>query len=129
MIKHIKHAINLVRHKLRDIGTGTKRSDKWETVEKHFREANPTCACCGTDKSLNVHHCKPFHLFPELELEPSNLITLCMNQGKWCHLYIGHCGSFSKWNKNVRIDAATVLANPSKYDEVITLAKKNASPN
>ena len=112
MIKTITHGINLVRHALRDVGVSAKRSSHWPTVEKHFREGHPTCEACGSSKNLNVHHCKPFHLDPALELDPANLITLCMDT-KECHLHIGHGGSFKQYNPNVRKDAAEALAHPN----------------
>ncbi len=128
MIKTIKHGINLVRHALRDIGTGAKRSNKWPTVEKHFRAAHPTCAACGGNKRLNVHHCKPFHLDPSLELDPNNLITLCMNT-KECHLHIGHGGSFKQYCPEVRKYAAEALANPAKFDDLVKEALANRKAN
>ena len=118
MIKTITHGINLVRHALRDVGVSAKRSSHWPTVEKHFREGHSTCAACGSKNRLNVHHCKPFHLDPELELDPNNLITLCMDT-KECHLHIGHGGSFKQYNPNVRRDAAETLAHPDKYDAIV----------
>jgi len=128
MIKTIKHGINLIRHSLRDVGLSAKRSGQWPTVEKHFLEAHPTCACCGGTKRLNVHHCKPFHLFSQLELDPTNLITLCMGE-KECHLKIGHGGSFKQWVEEVRKYAAEVLADPSKYDAIVKLAFANRKIN
>src|SRR5271155_3275861 len=118
MIKTITHGINLVRHVLRDVGVSAKRSSHWPTVEKHFREAHPTCEACGSKNRLNVHHCKPFHLDPEMELDPTNRITLCMDT-KECHLHIGHGGSFKQYNPNVRKDAAETLAHPGKYDTIV----------
>jgi len=128
MIKTIKHGINLIRHHLRDVGLSAKRSGQWPTVEKHFLEAHPTCAACGGTERLNVHHVHPFHLFPELELDPNNLITLCMGE-KECHLKIGHGGSFKQWVEEVRKYAAEVLADPSKYDAIVKLAFANRKIN
>lgn len=124
MIKLIKHAVNLVKHSLRDVGTGKQRSPHWHTVEKHFLETNPTCAACGGKEKLNVHHCVPFHLDPEKELDPNNLITLCMKMGQECHLLIGHGGSFKAFNENVREDAAEALKNPVKFNEIVKLAEE-----
>jgi 5-methylcytosine-specific restriction protein A len=118
MIKTIIHGINLMRHALRDVGTGAKRSSKWPTVEKHFRETHPTCAACGSKKRLNIHHCKPFHMFPELELDPNNLITLCMDT-KECHYQIGHLSHWHGYNPNVRQDAAEILLHPDKLGEIV----------
>lgn len=83
------------------------RSSKWPTVRKRYLEKFPNCAACGESKELEVHHCEPYHLKPELELDENNLITLCRTgkSGMPCHLLIGHCGDWSAFNKNVRDDA------------------------
>ncbi len=128
MIKTIKHGINLLRHSFRDVGISAKRSDKWPTVEKHFREAHSTCAACGGKDRLNVHHCMPFHLDPSKELDTTNLITLCMGE-KECHLHIGHGGSFKQYNPNVRRDAAEALAHPTKFDAIVKQAMANRKAN
>jgi 5-methylcytosine-specific restriction protein A len=66
------------------------RSPHWSTVRKRHLEKFPTCAVCGGNVKLQVHHRHPFHLHPELELEESNLITLCEAPGRNCHLIFGH---------------------------------------
>lgn len=101
MIKHLK---DLAQGKAR---LGQKRSSRWPTIRKAHLEKNPECAVCGGKKQVEVHHIKPFHLHPELELEPSNLISLCesKNKGVNCHLFIGHLGSFQKMNEAVLEDA------------------------
>lgn len=71
-----------------------------------------------------MHHLKPFHLFPKLELDPANLITLCMTK-KMCHLLIGHGDDFAMYNPNARLDAHLVLAEPERREEICALAKKN----
>lgn len=76
-----------------------KRSSRWRSVrEQHLKEC-PRCEACGDDKNLEVHHLKPYHLFPELELEKSNLMTLCCHGigGMNCHLVYGHCGHWSSY--------------------------------
>jgi hypothetical protein len=128
MLKTIKHGINLVKHSLRDVGISAKRSSRWPTVEKHFIENNPTCAACGGKKRLNVHHCLPFHLDPSKELDPDNLITLCMSE-KECHLLIGHGGSFKQYNPDVRKMAAEVLTHPHKFEEIVKEAADNRKAN
>ena len=52
-----------------------------------------------------MHHVKPFHLDPALELDPGNLIALCMKRDSWCHLYLGHGDDFRAYNAKVRDDA------------------------
>ena len=84
-----------------------KRSPKWDKVRKAHLAQFPNCAVCDGSDSLEVHHIKPFHLHPELELEDSNLITLCESKknGVTCHLFIGHLGSYKSFNENAREDA------------------------
>lgn len=122
MIKLLKHGINLIRHSLRDVGVSAKRSGKWPTVEKHFLEQHPECEACGSKTRLNVHHIKPFHEFPKDELDPTNLITLCMSR-KECHLQIGHIGDFKKYNSNVVDDCAKIRKHPDQEKEIIADAK------
>lgn len=80
-----------------------KRSPKWNSIRKKHIENNPICAACGSSKKLEVHHIKPVHLFPELELDPLNLITLCSEP---CHLLFGHLMNFRSWNKDVIQDSS-----------------------
>lgn len=103
----------LIRH-IRDriagkIPQGSKRSGHWHKVREEHLEKNPKCAVCGGTKYLEVHHKLPFHLDPNLELDPANLITLCesKNNGINCHLGVGHLGSFKSFNKSVDEDAKT----------------------
>ena len=101
---------NLHITEVRDAHAGieAKRSPHWPTVEHNHLKLHPVCECCGGKEKLNVHHRKPFHLFPELELEPTNLITLCMDPAKDCHIKLGHGGNFKAYNPNVDEDVAFV---------------------
>jgi 5-methylcytosine-specific restriction endonuclease McrA len=103
-----------------------ERSPHWPTVQHKHLKLQPNCAVCGGNVNLNVHHKKPFHLFPELELEPTNLITLCMDGDKDCHIKIGHGGSFKAYNPNVEEDVKTVAQNFNMelLTEVAAKAKK-----
>jgi len=82
------------------------RSPKWTGVRESHLKQHPTCAVCEGNENLNVHHIKPFHLHPELELEPTNLVTLCEceKHGVNCHLLIGHIGNFHNINPHVLED-------------------------
>ena len=82
-----------------------QRSDKWPTVREHYLVGHPVCEACGSKDDLQVHHVEPFHLHPEKELDPTNLITLCGPGGHNCHLRIGHSFNFSAYNPHVREDA------------------------
>ena len=65
----------------------------------------PGCAACGyRGQGLQVHHIKPFHLHPTLELDPRNLITLCEVKGRDHHLLLGHLDEWESYNVNVRRD-------------------------
>ena len=101
LIKHLVDAAQ-VKHPL-----GTARSGHWPTVRKHHLEMHPTCALCGGTAKLEVHHIRPFHLHPDLELDPSNLVTLCEanKDGVNCHLLFGHLGNFKSFNVDVLEDA------------------------
>lgn len=105
LIKHIKDRI------AGKVPAGTKRSGHWPTVRKEHLERSPTCEVCGGNKNLEVHHIRPFHLHPDLELDPDNLITLCEsnNNGVNCHLLFGHLGNFKSFNVNVRKDSMSWL--------------------
>lgn len=57
---------------------------------------------------IEVHHIRPFHLHPDLELDPANLVTLCEADkgGANCHLLFGHLGNFKSFNVEVVSDAS-----------------------
>lgn len=86
---------------------GTARSPHWAAVRAKHLEAHPNCAVCGGKDKLQVHHKRPFHLHPELELDPDNLITLCevKRDGVNCHLFVGHLGNYRSYNPDVAADA------------------------
>ncbi len=84
---------------------GVERSPHWPHVEKEHLLHEPSCAACGhRGKGLQVHHIKPFHLHPNLELDPRNLITLCEIKGREHHLLLGHLDEWESYNVNVRED-------------------------
>ncbi len=99
--------------KLKDIIQGkaplsATRSPHWAAVRLCHLKNHPVCAVCEGRRALNVHHIRPFHIHPELELDPTNLISLCecLSYGVNCHLLIGHLGNFKGINPNVVEDAA-----------------------
>lgn len=83
---------------------GAVRSPQWPGVRAAHLLKEPECQLCGGTTSLQVHHIRPFHIHPELELEDSNLITLCTgNNTINCHVRFGHLDNFKdKWNPNIR---------------------------
>lgn len=78
------------------------RSGRWAAVRRQHLEREPSCVACGRSRSLDVHHIKPVHRYPELELDPGNLITLCSEP---CHLVHGHLLDWKRDNPHVREDA------------------------
>lgn len=85
---------------------GSARSPKWPEFRKNFLKGK-SCAVCGGVDMLELHHIKPFHLHPELELDPNNVLPLCESQknGVTCHLFIGHLGNYKSINPDVIEDA------------------------
>ena len=77
-----------------------KRSSKWNKTRKAHIKKHKYCEICGKKKDIQVHHVVPFHVNPELELEPTNLISLCGRH----HLTFAHIGYWKSWNENIRED-------------------------
>ena len=88
---------------------GSVRSPEWSKVRNDFIKENPLCEVCGKKGSRlepnQIHHLSPYHLFPEKELEKSNLATACRR----CHLLIFHLNSFRSYNLKAREDAKVLL--------------------
>lgn len=82
------------------------RSPKWNKTRDAFIAKNPSCSACGQKTELEVHHCLPYHLRPDLELLESNLIVLCHD----CHYYFGHLKNWKSYNDFVRQDASAFKA-------------------
>jgi HNH endonuclease len=84
---------------------GHRRSPQWGRVEKEHLQREPACVACGyKGHHLQVHHVRPFHLHPQLELDPSNLITLCTAPGREHHLLLGHLDEWKSYNEHIRAD-------------------------
>lgn len=98
-----------------------ERSSKWQKVRDAYIQEHPYCEVCGTSKDLQVHHIKPFQLFPLLELDKDNLITLCTSKywGFNCHLWAGHGGNFRWYNRWILEDVGIlrIYANPHYIKE------------
>jgi cytochrome c553 len=105
----------------------SERSGQWRGVRDAYVAAHPTCEACGDKDAVQVHHVLPFHLWPEKELDPTNLITLCPR----CHIALGHLGDFRAFNPLVRQDAARhlaeVKARPYKREDAARFEKQFAT--
>ena len=92
---------------LEDRTFGAVRSSGWPAFRRIYIEFN--CKCCGKKGSflnrLELHHILPFHLYPHLEREPTNVITLCRR----CHLLLAHLDSFKSHNIDIKKDAENLL--------------------
>lgn len=105
-----------------------ERSPEWPAVAHAHLAHEPACRVCGHQgRGLQVHHIKPFHLYPDLELDPNNLITLCELKGRNHHLLIGHLDDWESYNPQVRVDvkryhkenANTIRADPYWQKEAL----------
>jgi 5-methylcytosine-specific restriction enzyme A len=127
-LAQISHHIRVFSSERRERKKMESRSGRWPAVRAEHLKTNPECEACGHTKNLQVHHMQPFHEKPELELEPTNLISLCMGPHE-CHIRIGHGGSFDHWNPNVRTDANLVRLHPERRPHIEQLAKQNRRVN
>ena len=104
-LAHVGRVIHaVVREKSKDV----LRSPKWSGVRKRHLKDHSVCAACGRKTFLQVHHMVPFSDRPDLELEPTNLITLCMSINE-CHIHIGHGGSYKYFNPKVQEHSALMF--------------------
>jgi hypothetical protein len=99
----------------------TARSPHWPHVRAAFLHGK-ACAACGGSENLEAHHKKPFHLHPDLELDPSNLICLCEKPSHNCHFIFGHAGNWHGYVPTVEADAAKHLDDTKKSDELAKAA-------
>jgi len=78
------------------------RSREWSKVRESHIAENSFCEICNGDEFLEVHHILDVSNFPEYELHPNNLITLCGIRSKnKCHFKYGHMGNYRKTNYNL----------------------------
>lgn len=76
-------------------GTTPERQRAYKTVDwiqlvKYiYKRDGYKCQRCGTEKvgsvKFHAHHIRPWSLYPDLRLEPSNLVTLCDTCHRWVH--------------------------------------------
>lgn len=99
--------------------SGKRRSSQWPRLRREVITSVGKCELCGGRKSLVPHHIKPFHLFPELELERDNLVVLCEAErfGINCHLFAGHIGDFKAYNP-------VVLATVAQMREMLLARRR-----
>lgn len=124
MIKKIVSSLSKIHSRIREKDKSRSRSPSWDKVRDAHLECHPVCAACGASDNLQVHHIIPYRVEASRELDPSNLITLCMGKHD-CHLHVGHGGSFKYYNPNVISDALLFSASFFKRrDKLIAEIKK-----
>ena len=106
----LDHGLRLARSTIREKLKARRRSPRWAKVRALHIALHPECAACGTTKRQQVHHVKPYHLDPMLELDLKNLLTLCMGPLE-CHERLGHGDDFKAYNPMIREHAARLLAS------------------
>lgn len=80
-----------------------ERSARWKKLRRAHLRQEPACAVCGRFKNVEVHHIVPVAVDPLRELDPHNLITLCVTP---CHIMFGHFFCYHCYNRDVRKMAA-----------------------
>lgn len=106
------HLLRVARSVVREAVKTLTRSGEWPRVRDAHLERFPRCAACGGTARAQVHHKRPFHIQPELELDPQNLLTLCMGPNE-CHLRIGHGDNFRAYYPGVVRASLEVRATPA----------------
>ena len=84
-----------------------QRSPKWPALRAAHLARFPACAVCGSRVNVVPHHVAPVHVTPAAECDPDNLLSLCENPARNCHLIFGHLLLWSSYNPMVVWDAAT----------------------
>jgi hypothetical protein len=83
---------------------GTPRSSQWPRARAEHLKEHPACAKCGDISHSVVHHKRPYHLYPHLELDQKNLITLCDRNGCNAHWVDAHFMDWTSFNPDVDRD-------------------------
>lgn len=82
------------------------RSFAWPVFRKRYLADR--CSACDTKNDLELHHIIPYAVDKSLELEPTNVVTLCPK----CHLIFGHFGNWQLYNPNVIMDIIEYQMKP-----------------
>jgi len=83
-----------------------KHDSKWRRVRDRYYATHKTCAMCGIARDIQVHHIKPWHLYPEERYSHKNLVSLCQP----CHFRFGHGRNWKAYNPVV-VDMAEIVNN------------------
>jgi 5-methylcytosine-specific restriction endonuclease McrA len=125
MFKKLKHVAKVTESVIREKIKSHKRSSKWDSVRDEYVKNNPACVACGSKRRIQVHHIEPVSNRPDLELDQSNLLTLCMDVEE-CHFRIGHGGSFKHYNPDVLLDAKKFKETNDKKERAMVIENARA---
>ena len=89
--------MNWLKNLFIDRTFGVLRSPDWSAFRKTYIKKE--CEICRARYFLELHHCIPFWKEPELELFPSNVVTLCRKH----HYELGHFFSWKSYNIDIRL--------------------------
>lgn len=108
-----------------------QRSPEWISVRKTHLIKHPCCAACGWSEmngkqKVQVHHIMPFCLYPQAELDPNNLISLCEIGIDGCHSNFGHPLGTQSYNPYVLQHTAILNKTFSRLEEIMELARMSA---
>ncbi len=92
--------IDFIRGIFDRIQFGSQRSSRWRSVRNKYIKDNPRCEMTGSKRHLEIHHLFPYYLFPKLELDSKNLITLTRD----CHFIFGHLCDWKAYNSTLMED-------------------------
>jgi len=96
----------------------------WSKFEKNYVKSNSVCLACGATTSLEVHHKIPYAMRPDLEFEPTNLVTLCMSTNK-CHFRLGHGSYWSAFTPSINLDLQDIKKGAITLQQAFERAKMN----
>ena len=73
-----KPALRNMKHKAQP---RTSRGGRWHKASVAYRKAHPICEYCNKRAAVEVDHVKPWHEYPKLRYDTSNLKSTCHD----CH--------------------------------------------
>jgi 5-methylcytosine-specific restriction enzyme A len=85
------------------VAPDVRRDPRWAKESREWLAEHAECELCGHDaiEDLEVHHERPYHLFPELEMDRQYWHALCRRPHD-CHRLWGHLSDFSLYNPILR---------------------------
>jgi 5-methylcytosine-specific restriction endonuclease McrA len=123
VIYAFRHLVNLAISVSRERRKRKHRHPKWDETAREHLKKHPDCAACGGGKHLQVHHIEPVSNAPARELDPFNLVTMCMSKNE-CHLKIAHGGNWKRYNPKVIEHAKEARERPLFRREIEIKARE-----